>query len=157
MARRSLHKDRKGITNVIGAILFVLAIVALTSIIAIVAAEYSSYVRSADYLSNLERERSSESLYFTYAAGNPLRLNITNTCSSSIKITQIVVHNKTSNSLVINPIASIPIVLNPGMTEYNYGITGIDTARSNATIMIITSRGNAFVIVVEGGNVIFRN
>jgi len=157
MARQSLHKDRKGITNVIGAILFVLAIVALTSIIAIVAAEYSSYVRSADYLSNLERERSSESLYFTYAAGNPLRLNITNTCSSSIKITQIVVHNKTSNSLVINPIASIPIVLNPGMTEYNYSITGIDTTRSNATIMIITSRGNAFVIVVEGGNVIFRN
>ncbi|RWX73601.1 MAG: hypothetical protein Metus_0380 [Candidatus Methanosuratincola subterraneus] len=157
MARQSLHKDRKGITNVIGAILFVLAIVALTSIIAIVAAEYSSYVRSADYLSNLERERSSESLYFTYAAGNPLRLNITNTCSSSIKITQIVVHNKTSNSLVINPIASIPIVLNPGMTEYNYSITGIDTARSNATIMIITSRDNAFVIVVEGGNVIFRN
>lgn len=157
MYMRSPILGRKGITNVIGAILFVLAIVALTSIIAIVAAEYSSYVRSADYLSNLERERSSESLYFTYAAGNPLRLNITNTCSSSIKITQIVVHNKTSNSLVINPIASIPIVLNPGMTEYNYSIAGIDTARSNATIMIITSRGNAFVIVVEGGKVIFRN
>ncbi|MBC7127962.1 MAG: hypothetical protein H5T32_07120 [Candidatus Methanosuratus sp.] len=150
-------RNSRGITNVLGAILFVLAIVALTSIIAIVAAEYSSYVRSTDYLNNLERERSSESLYFEYASGNPIRLNITNTCSSSIKITQIVVHNKTSNSLVINPIASIPIVLNPGMTEYNYSITGIDTATSNATIMIITSRGNAFVIVVEGGKVLFRN
>lgn len=149
--------NAKGITNVLGAILFILAIVALTSIIAIVAAEYSSYVRSADYLSNLERERSSESLYFEYAAGNPLKLNITNTCSSSIKITQIVVHNKTSNSLVVNPIASIPIVLNPGMTEYNYSITGINTASSNATIMIITSRGNAFIIVVEGGRVLFKN
>ncbi len=159
MAMRSPLKDKKGITNVIGAILFVLAIVALTSIIAIVAAEYSSYVRSADYLSNLERERSSESLYFEYASGNPIRLNITNTCSSSIKITQIVVHNKTSNSLVINPIKekSIPIVLNPGMTEYNYSIKDIDTATSNATIMIITSRGNAFIIVVEGGKVLFRS
>lgn len=150
-------RNAKGITNVLGAILFILAIVALTSMIAIVATEYSSYVRSADYLSNLERARSSESLRFEYTAGNPLKLNITNTCSSSIKITQIVVHNKTSNSLVVNPIASIPIVLNPGMTEYNYSISGINTASSNATIMIITSRGNAFIVVVEGGRVLFKN
>ncbi|MEN3037312.1 MAG: hypothetical protein ABC588_08165 [Candidatus Methanosuratincola petrocarbonis] len=58
---------------------------------------------------------------------------------------------------MVNPIASIPIVLNPGMTEYNYSIGGVDTASSNATIMIITSRGNAFIIVVEGGKVLFRN
>ncbi|MDI9644284.1 MAG: hypothetical protein QFX35_03570, partial [Candidatus Verstraetearchaeota archaeon] len=57
--------DKRGITNVLGAILFVLAIVALTSIIAIVAAEYNNYVRSADYMSNLERERAMESLRFS--------------------------------------------------------------------------------------------
>lgn len=157
MARLSPIKNRKGITNVIGAILFVLAIVALTSIIAIVATEYSSYVRSADYLSSLERERSAESLYFQYAAGNPLKLNITNTCSSSIKITQVAIHNKTSNTLTFPSVPSQPIVLNPGMTEYNFTIPGINTASSNATIMIITSRGNAFLIIVEGGKVLFRN
>ncbi|MEM4657962.1 MAG: hypothetical protein QXX77_06015 [Candidatus Methanosuratincola sp.] len=156
---RGIRKRKsKGITNVLGAILFILAIVALTSIIAIVAAEYSSYVKSIDYLSNLERERSLEKLYFQNdTTGNQLRLNITNTCSSSLKITKIVVHDKTTNTLVINPTISIPIVLNPGMTEYNYSITGINTASSNATIMIITSRGNAFIIVVEGGRVLFKN
>lgn len=149
-------RDRKGITNVLGAILFVLAIVALTSIIAIVAAEYSNYVRSADYLSSLERERAMESLNFDAyydKTSKILTMNITNVCGTTIKISHIYVHNKISGQIIRNESMSLPIVLNPGMSIYNRELN----VEGSSLVMVLTSRGNNFLITIERGEVIFKS
>lgn len=152
--------DRKGITNVLGAILFVLAIVALTSVIAIVAAEYGNYVRSADYMSNLERERAMESLYFDVfynQTSHELSFNMTNVCSTTVKITHLYVHKKTLD--LITPIESIslPIVLNPGMSVRGLELGHQETGLENFVVMVMTSRGNNFLIIVEGGEVVSKS
>jgi len=150
----ALRRQRKGITNVLGAILFVLAIVALTSIIAAVSIEYGGYVRSADYLSTVERERSQEELLFTHASDidGQLKLNITNIGSETITLNSILVHNKSGTGAIeVTNMAALPITLNPGMVQVNYRIPGmIVTPATNCTIVFVSSRGNSFIIVIQG-------
>ncbi len=148
------RRQRRGITNVLGAILFVFAIVALTSIIAVVSIEYGGYIRSADYLSTVERERSQEDILFTHASDidGQLKLNITNIGSETITLNNILVHNKSEvGSIDVTSMAALPITLNPGMVQVNYRIPGmIVTPTTNCTIAFVSSRGNVFIIVIQG-------
>ncbi len=150
----SMKRQKKGITNVLGAILFVFAIVALTSIITVVSTEYGGYVRSADYLNSVERERSQEDLLITHGSDidGQLKLNITNMGSQTITINNIVVHNKSGTGAInIASIAALPITLNPGMVQINYRIPGmIVTPTTNCTIAFVSARGNTFLVVIQG-------
>ena len=151
--RRS--NDNKGITNVLGALLFILAIVSITSMIAIVSNEYSSYVRSSDYMYSIERQRSSEVLTFQHSVNDTyLILNMTNTGNVQISIVSVLVHNRTTNVMTdLTPV----IDLNPGMARINYNSSVKVTASSNATILFVTNTGNAFLIVINGEYVLYKS
>lgn len=131
----------------LGALLFVLAIVVLTSLVAVVSSQLSNYVRSADYMNTLERDRSNEALSLSPTiSNNYIIANITNTGSVPVNITQIVVVNKATNS---STTYAKNLFLNPGQILFNYNLSV--PPPSSSTVLLITSRGNAFLILIQGG------
>jgi len=154
-------RQRKGITNVLGAILFVFAIVALTSIIAVVSIEYGGYIRSADYLSTIERERSQECIRFAHTtdAFGQLKLNITNVGSETITLNNLMVHNKSGGgAFTISSMVALPITLNPGMAQINYVVAGVNLLyTTDCTVTFVSERGNTYIIVIEGISIWYRD
>ncbi len=136
-----------GVSNVLGALLFVFAIIVLTSLIAIMANEFNAYVSSVDYTNSVERDRSFEELSLSPVISNSnIITNITNVGSVPVNITQFVVLNKTTNSSVVYEKS---LFLNPGQILFNYNMSF--TTPSNATVLLVTSKGNSFLILVQGG------
>jgi hypothetical protein len=148
LCHRNPHRGRSlGVSNVLGAILFVFAIIVLTSLIAVVTNELSAYVSSVDYMNAMERDRSFEQLSLTPVVSNSYIVsNITNVGSVPVNITQFVVLNKATNSSVIY---QKNLFLNPGQILFNYNMSFITP--SNATVLLVTSKGNSFLILVQGG------
>ncbi len=159
MTLRALTKTsgKKGITNVLGALLFVLAIVLITGLIATISNEFGNYVRSADYLYNIERERSNEDLVFSHSfQGGALYLNLTNCGGVSLNLVRAMVVEHDGSSDILAASDGINILLNPGMSRLNYNASDISNANLdfssvNATILFISTRGNSFVVVVRDG------
>jgi hypothetical protein len=115
--------------------------------IAILSNEFNAYVSSVDYLNAVERDRSFEELSLSPTMSNSnIITNITNIGSVPVNITGFVVIDKTTNSSVTYPKS---LFLNPGQILFNYNMSF--TTPSNAVVHLVTSKGNSFLILVQGG------
>ena len=144
---------RKGIANVLGALLFVIALVVIISTVAVLASEYSNYVRAVDYVNKLEAARLQERLFLQakVSADGILLVNISNVGGVTVHVIGLSVHDKNANILTL---ISEDLVVNPVQTIYNFNTELAVTPTTNCTLLFITSRGSSFPIIVEGGRIL---
>ncbi|HDI47034.1 MAG TPA: hypothetical protein ENF82_04430 [Candidatus Methanomethylia archaeon] len=145
--------QRRGIANVFGALLFVIALVVIISTVAILASEYSNYVRAVDYVNKLEAAKLQERLLLQAKvdASGTLLVNISNLGGVTVQVVCLAVHDKSSSTLTLT---SEDLVVNPGQTIYNFNTGLAVTPTTNCTLLFITSRGSSFPIIVEGGRIL---
>ncbi len=148
---------KKSISNIIGALLFILALTIVISITIIILTEYSKFVDTVRYTESLEQERDIEKLHLSGAiTDGTLNLVIANIGPITVNIIDILIHDLENNTLLsLSNITKTDInkVLNPGEeASYNIQLNSNNIIISNSTVIIVvTSRGRSFTLLIESG------
>ena len=139
---------KRGISNIIGALLFIIAIVAIISITMVAFYQLGTYADTIHYMESLERDRLFEKLIvdanYNITEGT-LTIKMTNSGSVVIHIVTILIHDLDSEVLYEAPVSER--VIAPGQST-TYQIT---IGAENINIILVTSRGNSYMIIIRDG------
>lgn len=139
---------RRGISNIIGALLFIIAVIAIISITMVAFYQLGTYADTIHYMESLERDRLFERLIVNASYNSTdgtLIVEMTNAGSVVIHIVTLLIHDLDNGFLYEAPV--FEKIIAPGQSTA-YQIT---TNITNANVILITSRGNSYMIIIRNG------
>ena len=141
---------RRGISNIIGALLFIIAVIAIISITMVAFYQLGTYADTIHYMETLERDKLFERLIVNAdynTSEGTLIIEITNVGSVVSHIVSVLIHDLDNGTLYKASVSEKTIA--PGQSI----IYRISISISNANIILVTSRGNSYMVIIRDGAV----
>lgn len=139
---------KRAISNIIGALLFIIAVIAIISITMVAFYQLGTYADTIHYMESLERDRLFERLIVNVSynsADGVLIVEMTNAGSVVIHIISLLIHDLDNRVLYEAPVSEK--IIAPGQsTAYQIYLNV-----TNANIILITSRGNSYMTIIRNG------